>query len=645
MKFTHLHVHSDASLLDGLGTVDRLVKAAASKGFEHLALTDHGTLANTIAFVQACDVHGIKPIVGVEAYISYAEKVGHITLLASGNRGFENLVSIHNKAHITNFGRRRPLVTLETLAEFSKGIICLTGCVSSPLHWLPTEEEAEAYVAQLKSIFGPRLFVELMFIADTNTWTRPLRIAKQMKLKTVITNDVHFPYQMDHEIHPLLTSIKASMTYNSKELWLKSGPQLFSRARRYIDEDIARVAIKRAYRIGELMKPIDLKREPSLPHIPDAIERLRKRAKEGLEEHGLRGKPEYEERVKYELKVIEEMEYSSYFLILDDVVNWAKKNDVRVGPGRGSGAGSLLLYLLNVTEIDPLKYNLSFERFLHPYRKGYPDVDIDFDMEGRRKVIDYAAKRWNAVPIAIYSTYSHSSLVHDLAKVLKLPKPIEEEASDKGEESEAFKKLVELEPKFGKAYETMRDQIRHKSKHAGGVIITDNIVPVEKVGDSLVAAWTDGKFRQLTYAGIIKFDFLGLTALSVLKRLEDEVGEEAPPPGEDEDTLEAFRKGDLVGIFQFTASRGIADLTMRIEPHNFDDLVAAVALYRPGALDAGSADRYPEWKKSPRKMHPLIDDILKPTYGAIVYQEQVMDIFARVTGGSLAEADMASINL
>jgi len=222
-----------------------------------------------------------------------------------------------------------------------------------------------------------------------------------------------------------------------------------------------------------------------------------------------------------------------------------------------------------------------------------------------------------------------------------MSKADETEASEKGEESGAFRRLTDADPLFGKAYNTMRDQIRHRSKHAGGIIITDSVVPIEKAGDTLVAAWTDGKYRQLSYAGIIKFDFLGLTALSALKRMEDETGETPPDPGECEDTLQAFRDGDLAGIFQFTASSGIADLTVRIEPHSFDDLVAAVALYRPGALDAGTADRYPDWKREPRKLHPLIDDILEPTYGAIVYQEQVMDIFARVTGGSLAEADLA----
>jgi len=393
MKFAHLHVHSDASLLDGLGTVNRLVKAAASRGFEHLALTDHGTLANAIAFNQACEEYEIKPILGVEGYVQYADQTGHITLLADGNNGFENLINLQNRAHVAGIGKRRPAFTLEMLAEHAKDIICLTGCVSSPINWL-SPEEAEKYTAHLKAIFGPHLFVELMFVADTDTWSRPLKIAKKMKLRTVITNDVHFPYQMDTEIHPILTSVRAGMTYNSKELWFKSGKQLFNRAKRFIDEDIAAESIERAYRIAQKIRSVTLKREPSLPHIPDADKKLRTLARKGLMEHELTINIEYTERVFDELETITKMGYSTYFLILHDVINWARRNSVRVGPGRGSGAGSLLLYLLGVTGVDPLDYDLSFERFLHPHRKGFPDVDIDFDMEGRRRVIEYAHKKW-----------------------------------------------------------------------------------------------------------------------------------------------------------------------------------------------------------------------------------------------------------
>lgn len=638
--FTHLHVHSDASLLDGLGQVDRTVKAAVSRGFEHLALTDHGTLANAVAFVQACEEYDIKPILGVEGYISYLEEVGHITLLANGNNGFVNLVELQNRAHAVSFERRRPAFTLEMLAECSDDLVCLTGCVSSPANFMDLPE-AEKYVAHLKSIFGPRLFAEVMFVSDTDTWTRPLTFAKKFGLRPVITNDVHFPYQTDSEVHPILTSVKAGMTYNSRELWLKSGQQLLNRAKHYIDEEDAVEAIERAYKIGRKLGAVTLKREPSLPHIPDADEKLQTIAYSQLKLKELDHHEQYRERLVHELATIEEMGYSTYFLILHDAIGWARRNDVRVGPGRGSGAGSLLLFLLDVVDVDPLVYGLSFERFLHKERRGYPDVDIDFDMEGRRRVIEYAHEKWGAAPIAIYSTYSHASLVHDLAKILKLPKKTEAEAADKGEESSAFKELVDRDPLFGKSYDVMRDQIRHRSKHAGGVVITDQVVPVEKAGDTLVAAWTDGKHRQLSYAGIIKFDFLGLTALSALKRMEDETGKRPPPPGECEETLAAFRRGDLAGVFQFTASSGIAELTRQIAPTSFDDLVAIVALYRPGALDAGTADMYHEWKKEPRSLHPLVDDILEPTYGAIVYQEQVMDIFSRITGGSLAEADLA----
>lgn len=625
--------------MDGLGPVDRLVKAAAAKGFKHLALTDHGTLANSIAFAISCEEHGIKPIIGEEAYIQYGGKTGHITLLASGDTGFENLVKLNNHAHAGGTARR-PAFILDTLQEYGEGIVCLTGCVSSPANWLEWPQ-AMAYVSQLRAIFGNRLFAELMFIADTDTWSRPLKIAKEMGLKLVISNDAHFPLSTDAGVHPLLTSMKAGMSYNSKELWLKTPKQILQRARMHIDEDIAVDAMTRAFHIAELIESPTLKRDPWLPHIPDADTKLAEMAKAALHAKGLAGKPEYADRLDRELDVIINLEYSTYFIVLEDVIRHARETDVRVGPGRGSGAGSLILFLLDVTEVDPIKYNLSFERFLHDKRKGFPDVDVDFDSTGRARVIQYAQEKWGAHPIATYSRYAHSSLVHDLSKVFKLSREDERIAADRGTSSEVFKRLVSEAPLFGYTYETMLGQIRHKGKHAGGVIITDRPVPIERVGDTLAAAWTDGHERQLSYAGIVKFDFLGLTALSALKRMEDETGLKAAAPDNDEPTLELFRRGDLVGIFQFSGSRGIADLTVRVAPSSFEDLVAINALYRPGALDVGSADAYPEWKTEPRKLHPLIDDILAPTYGAIVYQEQVMEIFARVTGGSLADADMA----
>jgi DNA polymerase-3 subunit alpha len=484
-----------------------------------------------------------------------------------------------------------------------------------------------------------------MFVSDTDTWTRPQRIAKELGLKLVVTNDVHFPLVTDAAIHPILTGMKAGMSYNSKELWLKSPIQIIERGKRFVDEDILVEAMNRAYGIGDLIQPAELKRDPWLPHIEDADEKLHVIADRGYIEKGLGdGTPkatEYLERLRRELAVIQTMGYSTYFLILHDVIRYARSIGCRVGPGRGSGAGSLTLWLLNVTEIDPIKYGLSFERFLHEKRKGFPDVDIDFDSDDRGKVIEYAEKTWGAHPVATYSRYAHSSLVHDLAKMFRLSREDERIAAERGPKSEVFKRITDDTPLFGQSYEAMIGQIRHKGKHAGGVIITDRPVPVERVGHSLAAAWTDGHDRQLSYAGIVKFDFLGLTALSALKRMENEIGRKACPPGEDDAVLERFRAGDLVGIFQFSGSSGIAELTRRVSPHSFEDMVAINALYRPGALDVGSADSYPDWKIAPRKFHPVIDDILEPTYGAIVYQEQVMEIFARVTDGSLADADMA----
>lgn len=640
ISFTHLHVHSDASLLDGLGPVERLVYAAKMKGFDHLALTDHGTLANAIAFTLSAKEHGIKPIIGQEGYIMYDGDMGHITLLAHGNEGFQSLVTMNNAAHAANTFKRRPPITPKVLSENSNNVICLTGCVSSPLFWLDWPK-AKRYIGMLREIFGSRLFAEIMFVADTDTWTRPLMVAEKFGLKHVITNDAHFPYHGDAELHSLLTKMKAGMDYYSEHLWLKNGRQMLNRAKGHVDDELIVEGLQRAWNIGQKIKPVNFKRAPSLPHISEAEEKLEALVWEGLSIRGLNKVKAYTDRLRFELDVITSMEYSTYFLILHDVISWARNNDVRVGPGRGSGAGSLILFLLGVTLVDPLVYDLSFERFLNPDRRGFPDVDIDFDSEGRGKVIRYSKEKWGAVPIATYSRYHHRSLVHDLAKGLRIDRETETKAAEGGRESKAFSRITTESPLFESAYEAFLGQIRHKGRHAGGVIITDGVVPVERAGDELVAAWTDGDRRELSYAGIVKFDFLGLTALSALKAMEDRIPKMPAAPGECEKTMETFRNADLVGIFQFSGSSGIADLTRRVAPTSFSDLVAINALYRPGALDAGSADAYPDWKRSPRKIHPLVDDILEETYGAIIYQEQVMDIFAAVTGGSLADADLA----
>ena len=636
--FVHLHVHTDASLKDGLGTVDRLVNEAAARGYKALAMTDHGSLANAIVFSRTCEEYGIRPIIGLEAYVATHEKVGHMTLLADGDVGFENLVELNNIGHAGSF--KQPAFGIDDLENYSEGLYLLSGCVSSPLNQI-SEDDALRLGARLKLIFGKRFLIEVMFVSDTDTWSRSLWLAENLKCPMVITNDVHFPFQSDAKLHSILTKMKAGFSYNSAELWLKSPLEIGRRAIKEMGVAAFEKAIRNTAAVANAISPVNLKCEMSLPSIPGAEMFLRDAARKKLDMHWTDGK-EYHVRFEKEFDVIRRQGYLPYFYILKDIVDFAKANDVTVGPGRGSGAGSLLLYTLGITKVDPIRYGLKFERFLNEKREGLPDVDIDFESKRRQLVLDYAASRWNATAIATYAKYSHKILVHDLCKLLRVPRNLEKEAADMGVDSKAFVKICDDFPSFGLAYEAFSGQIRHKGRHAGGVIITDGVVPIERAGNNLVAAWVEGARADLSYAGLVKFDLLGLSALDVLGNLHRShsrvIGHVSI---DDRYTFDLFCKGNLSGIFQFSGSPGIRDLTMRLQPKEFEDLVAINALYRPGALDAGVVEKYPDWKETPREVPAKIADILAPTYGAIIYQEQVMEIFARITGGDFASADLA----
>lgn len=648
--FTHLHVHTDASKIDGLGTVHRLVEAAAAKGFKALAITDHGSLANSITFVQACQQNGIKPILGVEGYVEVEGVVGHITVLADGIRGFRNLVLLNNSGQ--NSPHSRPAFKLDALLRYHEHLLVLSGCPASPLQSLP-EKDAIALGRRLKSVFGPRLFAETMFVSETPTWIRSQKLSRELQLPYVTTNDTHFAYQEDADIHTILTQLKASFSYESKFLWLATQQEILKRLhdRGMLEAaPIAMAGFSNSAKIAAKIGSMSWDGTPTLPTIENARILLKDLAFSGLERASRSlgwSDSEVEEarvRTEYELSIIEEMNYETYFLILHDMVAWAKRNSIRVGPGRGSGAGSIVLYFLGITEVNPLLYDLSFERFLNPKRKGMPDVDVDFDSAGRHEVIKYAISRWGAYPVATYSRYSHKMIIHDLSKYFRLPRDVEIAATDEDTDGPNFQQLCKSAPLFKPTYDAINGQIRHMGKHAGGIIITDADVPLERTSGPnriLVAAWTEGTNKELTTAGIVKYDILGLSALSILKRLEDKHGFRAPDLKDNDPVFDLFKKGDLGGIFQFSGSNGIIEYTKQVAPSTFEDIVAINALYRPGALDAGTAKNYPMWRKAPRNLDPLIDPILNPTYGVMVYQEQVQAVYAALTDGDLASADEA----
>lgn len=641
--YTPLHVHSDASA-DGAGTVQSLVQRAYEIGCPALALTDHGTLANAVAFWSACTDKGMYPILGMEAYLSYKGKRHHATILSLNEGGFDNLVRLDTDAHVNHYDGGYPLVTLDSLYTYRSGLYVLTGCMSSALYEGDEDAAAQYTYDLVSSVGADNVSLEVMFVGGQNTWTRPLSLAKRLGMPYAITNDSHYPCQHQFPAHQAITEARRGFTYDSKHLWLKSDFEMWDSAKTYIDHDTFNDGLDQTLKITKRFEEWNMKAPPSLPHTEDAEQRILEYVRSSLKRDVvLKGEQQKRlDRVRYELRILKEKGFLDYVYILWDIVAWAKANDIRVGPGRGSGGGSYVLYLLGVTDVDPLRYDLMFERFINPSRGDYPDVDVDFESERRSEVTNYASERWGTVNIATYSCYSHKSAVHDIARVLHIPKDMEIPAADSTVDSEAFENFINAHADAAVTYETMLGQIRHRGKHAAGVIIANRPVPIERSGDELVAAWAEGmNTKDLSKVGIVKFDLLGLTALSMLKKMEKLSGRLFNDTMyNDPNVFQLFCDGDVAGIFQWSGSDGIRELTKRIAPKNFYDLTTCNALYRPGALDAGTAEKYPGFMKKPRLLEPRLDPHLEKTYGVICYQEQVMAIVAEVFGGDLAQADI-----
>lgn len=641
--YTPLHVHTDASS-DGAGTVSSLVKRAKEINCSHLAMTDHATLANAVSFWSACEDHEITPIFGMEAYLLYKGKRHHMTLLSLSERGFNELVKVSTNAYIHRYIDGYPLVELDDFNS-SMDLFALTGCASSAIHE-GRDEDGYNYVRDLIDTFGKnKVGMELMFVGTHNVWDRVLTVENHAHLGLYITNDTHYPCRGQFHAHQAITKARKGYTYDSQHLWLKTREEILYEATKWLGATKAKFALDNTNYLASLVVPWSMKAEPKLPEIPDVELKLsltlRVAIKADVDKKG--AKRQRAERLQYEYHVLKEKGFLDYVYILWDIVSWAKSNGVYVGPGRGSGGGSYLLYLLGITEIDPLEHGLLFERFINPARGDYPDVDVDFESDRRQAVMEYAKEKWGTVPIATYSCYSHKSAIHDIARVLTIPKAMEEAAADSSSDSEAFETFIAQHDDALETYNTMMGQIRHRGKHAAGVIITDKPIPIERAGKDgeLVAAWAEGtNTKELSKVGIVKFDLLGVTALSQLHWLKDETCEE-PNGFDDPQVYELFCRGDVAGIFQWTGSDGIRQLTRRISPRNFKDLATINALYRPGALDAGTAEDYPLYMKSPRLLEPRIDEVLKETYGVICFQEQVMQVIATVMGGDLYSADIA----
>jgi DNA polymerase-3 subunit alpha len=648
MNYVSLHNHSCASL-DGAGTVESLVRRASELDMKALGLTDHGTLAASVEFWQQCQEFEIKPILGMEAYLMYKAKRHHITLLSTSEAGFNNLIYLNNWAHESNHVSGYPLLTLDKLERYRGDLFALSGCAASALYE-GSESDGKIYLAELTDAMTPaQVGLEVMFVGTHNTWSRPWAFGKEFNLPHFITNDTHYPCRNQFPAHQAICSARHGFTYDSQHLWLKTGAEIAHEAIKYVDDVYLEDGFRNTREFAERVEPWSMAAKPSLPAVPDVKDALQDALRFALKiDVEMKGEREIRlERLRREFRILYDRQFLDYIYILWDIVKWAKNRGIYVGPGRGSGGGSYVLYLLGITAIDPIHFNLLFERFINLARGDYPDVDVDFEADRRSEVIEYASNKWGTIPIATYYTYSHKSAIHDIARVLHIPKDLELPASEGSSDSEDFQAFLADKSDAHITYQTMLGQIRHRGKHAAGVIIPNRPVPIERTGKDgdLVAAWAEGgNSKDLSRVGIVKYDMLGLSALSMLRRM----GELTSMPVsavewtlKDSKVYDIFCNGDVSGVFQWSGSEGIRELTRAIAPRSFYDLTTCNALYRPGALDAGTAEQYPHFMKHPRKLHPRIDPLLSKTYGVMCYQEQVMGIVATVMGGDLVQAEVA----
>ena len=687
--FVHLHVHSEYSLLDGACRVKSLVARAKELGMPAVALTDHGTLGGVVKFYDAAHKEGIKPIIGLELYVAtdrhsragVKERNAHLTLLARDQTGYKNLVKLSTRAYLEGY-YYKPRADWELLAEHSEGLIALTGCMSGRIAMLlrdGDEDGAVAEVRRLADLLGPEnVFVELQDAGlpeQRELLPRQWALAQKAGLRTVATNDVHYLRHEDNYAHDALLCIQTQsnlededrMRYGSDEFYLKSGDEMYERFKDYPGACEATVEIASRCDVSLDFGTYLL---PSYP-VPEGYTEatyLRELCEQGvLRRYGGDPGDEVRERLDFELGVIGEMGFDAYFLIVWDYVKFAKDNGIAVGPGRGSAAGSIVSYCLAVTDIDPLKYDLLFERFLNPGRKSMPDVDMDFSVKRRGDVIDYVARKYGrdrVAQIITFGTMAARAAVRDAARVMgkpyavgdKIAKMIPEQAPPAsfadamvpgGELKQAYDADEEVKEVVDLAM-SLEGLIRNDSIHAAAVVISDKplteYLPLQQKGDAEIVTQFD--MDDVAKLGLLKMDFLGLRNLDVIESaleiIEDTRGvciEVDQLPLDDEKTYRMLAKGDSTGVFQFE-SPGMKEALREIGPTEFEDLIAIVALYRPGPMQY--IPTYARNKKDPASVvydHEALRPILEPTHGVTIYQEQYMAIARRVGGFTPAQAD------
>ena len=688
-RFTHLHVHTEYSLLDGASKIPELVAYAKELGMDSLAITDHGVMYGAVEFYQECTKAGIKPIIGCEVYLAKGSHLDmtektryHLILLAENDIGYHNLMKIVSKGQLEGF-YYKPRVDKDILRTYSEGIICLSACIAGEVPRLINSgnmDGARRCVQEYIDIFGKdNYFLEIQNhdIPEEKTAAEGLRqLAQEFGIGLVATNDLHYVRREDAEAQDVLLCIQTTsnvddpgrMRFPNDSFYLKSAEEMAELFGGYPEalENTCRIADRCNVKLefGHLLLP-----EFPVPEGFDAVSYLRHLCEEALPERYEVVDETVRKRLDFELDIINTMGYACYFLIVWDFINYCRSHDIPVGPGRGSAAGSIVAYLLRITNIEPLRYHLLFERFLNPERVSMPDIDTDFCYVKRNQVLDYVVRRYGqerVSQIITFGTLQARAAVRDVGKALgmsytsvdEVAKMIPRELGitlDKAlKSSNDFKRAYESRPEVKKLVDLARSVEglpRNAGTHAAGVIIAPrdlrDYVPLQQGSDSgVITQYDKNKVEEL---GLLKMDFLGLRTLTVIgdciQFIKNTTGETVDIdniPLHDKETCEMLCRGETACVFQLE-SAGITKLVMDLAPESFEDLIPLVALYRPGPLGTGMAEDFIAGRHGQRTaevLHPLMEPILEDTYGVILYQEQVMQITSALAGFTLGQADI-----
>ncbi len=695
-EFVHLHLHSEYSLLDGACRIADIPKRAIECGHTAVALTDHGAMYGAVDFYRACKKEGIKPIIGCEVYVSVGSrfeknsgsidgKYNHLVLLCKNETGYKNLIAMVSKGYTEGF-YSKPRVDRELLKHYAEGLICLSGCLAGRIPTLLLRgeySEAKKYAEEMAGIFGrDSFYIELQnhgLTEQQQILPELYRLAKDCGLPVVATNDCHYLRRTDAETQAILMCVQTNtqitdgrpIGFETDEFYYKTSAEMKALFGKYEG------AIENTVKIADACNFEFVFDKPRLPKYPtppnktsdEYLRELTELGKQRRQDDGTliiepSRKKEYEDRIEYELSVISNMGYSDYFLIVQDYVGYARSRNIPVGPGRGSGAGSLVAFLTGITDIDPIRYELLFERFLNPERVSMPDIDIDFCYNRRDEVIAYMYDKYGSdrvSQIIAFGTLAARAAIRDVGRALGMPYA-EVDAVAKNVPQEhgvtladalkraALKEQYNSSEKIKKLIDTaiaIEGMPRNITVHAAGLVVTDkaisNYVPLAVSNDAIVTQFDMDTIAEL---GLLKFDFLGLRYLTIIDDACNTIRERDPDfdirniPLDDAKTYKMIARGATLGIFQLE-SGGMRQMLSELRPDRFDDIIAAIALYRPGPME--SIPKYIEARHNPQRIsyaHELLEPILRSTYGCTVYQEQVMSIFREVAGYTYGHADV-----